>query len=194
MSDPDDIDDEIPARSSSREGPPLPFAWEALPRESLGRGGYRARANQARWSLTLASGRVIHLDSLRQGHTNAGVLCGSPRSDPGFNDRRVKGAIEEAARAFHREPEKIAVLPPLLLRSLEKRPPREAGPEEFTVDFLPAVQTLAMFESDPVDPGEMFSTLPVVWFQDAWGLPEAGHVTQQLRLLDWERLAVDGSW
>ena len=52
-----------------------------------------------------------------------------------------------------------------------------------------------MFDSSPVsDPDAMFSTLPVLWFQNSYGLPEAGHVIDQLRALDWDRLAQDGSY
>jgi hypothetical protein len=195
MPDPDDIDyDEILARTPYREGPPLPFAWMDLPHEPLGHNGYRAHANRAGWSLELAGGRMIRLESIGQEHTNAGVLCGSPRSDPEFNDRLVKSAIGYLARELHRKQDQIAVLPPLLLRSIEKKPPRDPGPEEIAVDYLPPVRTLAVFTSKPIDPREMFSTLPVLWYQNAWGLPEAGYVTQQLRMLDWDRLAADGSW
>lgn len=38
------------------------------------------------------------------------------------------------------------------------------------------------------------SSLVVLWFQGAFGLPAEGIVMEQLRTLDWERLATDWSW
>lgn len=194
MPEPDDIG-HLLTELSEYEDPVLPFAWKDLPHEPVGPYGYRARAGKAAWSLTLTTGRVIRLVSIRQIGTHAGVLCGSPRSYPEFNDHLVKSAIGYLAQDLKCEKAEIAVLPPLLLRAIEKKPAREPGPEEIAVDYLPPVRTLAMFDSSPVsDPDAMFSTLPVLWFQNAYGLPEAGHVTEQLRALDWDRLAQDGSY
>lgn len=198
MAEPEDDDlDEVAKSMASLppyKAPVLPFRWQDLPREPLGRNGYRAHADRTGWSLKLEGGRVIRLVSIRQIGTHAGVLCGGPRSVPEFNDHLVKGAIGYLARELECKESEIAVLPPLLLRSIEKKPAGEPGPEEIAVDYLPPVRTLATFDSSPLDPAEMFSTLAVLWFQNAWGLPEAGYVTQQLRLLDWDRLATDGSW
>lgn len=194
MTEPDDFDDLLDD-SGAYVDPVLPFDWKSLPHEPVGPYGHRARAAQAAWSLTLATGRKIDLVSIRQIGTLAGVLCGGPRSDPDFNDRLVKSAIGYAAQELECEKAEIAVLPPLLLRAIERKSPRDPGPEEIAVDHLPPVKTLAMFDSSPVsDPDAMFSTLPVLWFQNTYGLPEAGHVIEQLRALDWDRLAQDGSY
>ncbi|MCM2327196.1 MAG: hypothetical protein NDI88_04850, partial [Lysobacter sp.] len=115
---------------SEYEDPVLPFAWKDLPREPVGPYGYRAHAGKAAWSLTLNTGRVIRLVSIRQIGTHAGVLCGSPRSDSEFNDRLVKSAIGYLAQDLKCEKSEIAVLPPLLLRAIEKKPAREPGPEQ----------------------------------------------------------------
>lgn len=194
MTEPDDFDDLL-HHSAAYVDPVLPFDWKNLPHEPVGPYGYRPRAAQAAWSLTLATGRKIDLVSIRQIGTLAGVLCGGPRSDPDFNARLVKSAIGYAAQELQCEAAAIAVLPPLLLRAIERKPPRDPGPEEIAVDHLPPVKTLAMFDSSPVsDPDAMFSTLPVLWFQNTYGLPEAGHVIERLRALDWDRLAQDGSY
>lgn len=100
-----------------RENLALPFRWEDVPREPIGPRGYRGRAEQAQWRLTLHSGRVIDLASMRQSGTHDGVLCGSPRSDSAFNARGVKRAIESAAKEFGCEPGKIAVLPTRMARA-----------------------------------------------------------------------------
>ena len=192
MTDDDDFG-KLLADLSEAEEPVLPFRWEDLSHVPVGLHGYRRVSAEATWSLALPSGRTIRLSMLQQGGTHAGILAGSARSD-WFNDRVVKNAIEFAARRLDCEPEEIAVLQPLLLRSLEKKRPQDPGPEEIAVDYLPPVRTLAVFESSPVrDSDAMFSTLPVLWFQNAFGPPEIGHVTNQLRLLDWDRIASDGS-
>ncbi len=194
MPEPDDFDDPF-EDLGSYEAPVLPFDWKSLPHEPVGPNGYRPRAAKAAWSLALATGRVIRLTSIQQIGTLAGVLCGGPRSVPDFNDHIVKNAVGYLAQDLKCKESEIAVLPPLLLRSIERKPPREPRPEEIAVDYLPPVRTLAMFESAPVsDPDAMFSTLNVLWFQNGYGLPEAGHVTDQLRALDWDRLAQDGSY
>jgi hypothetical protein len=194
MPEPDDFD-HLLANLDECEDPVLPFDWKNLPHEPVGLNGYRPRAAKAAWSLALTTGRVIRLVSIRQIGTHAGVLCGGPRSIPEFNDRLVKSASGYLAQEIECEKAEIAVLPPALLRAIEKKPTREPGPEEIAVDYLPPVRTLAMFDSSPVsDPDAMFSTLPVLWYQNAYGLPEAGHVTEQLRALDWDRLARDGSY
>jgi hypothetical protein len=198
MADPHDFDpgdlEESLAGTPSRD-PVLPFDWKTLPHEPVGFRGYRARKEKSEWCLTLARGRVIHLYSLRQVATDAGEMTSSPRGDSGFNERLVKSAIRSLARDLDCEEGDIAVLPPLLLRSIEKRPLREPGPAEAGVDYLPPVRTLAVFDSSPVsDPEATFSTLAVLWFQNRYGPPEGGYVTEQLRQLDWDRLAKDGSW
>lgn len=87
------------------------------------------------------------------------------------------------------------VLAPRLLRTAEAKQPDGQEPGSAAVDFLPPVRTLARFESSPVvDKDADWSSLVVLWFQDTYGPPEAGHVTEQLRSLDWDRLARDMSW
>jgi hypothetical protein len=174
--------------------PVLPFRREDVPHDPAGPGGYRNRADAARWLLTLNSGRTIRLDSLRQNGTYSGVLAGSPRTE-GFNDRIVKNAIERAAGELGCELSKIAVLPPRMIRSLERKRPEDLGHEEIAVDYLPPVRSLAIFESTPVrDSDSHWSSAAVLWFQERYGLPEEGHVIEKLRELDWERVAHDCSW
>lgn len=175
--------------------PVLPFRWEDAPHEFVGPAGYRARTEASAWRLTLDSGRTIHLTFLKQGGTYAGVLCGSPRGDPHFNDRIVKCAIGFSAARLKCAATEIAVLAPRLLRTAEAKQPDGQEPGSAAIDYLPPIRTLAHFESSPVAGRDAdWSSLVVLWFQDTYGPPEAGHVTQQLRALDWDRLARDMSW
>jgi hypothetical protein len=195
MTEPDDFEDLLANLHGEHKEPTLPFRWEAVPHEFVGPEGYRYRVDAAAWRLTLASGRTIRLTSLKQGGTYAGVLCGSPRKDPTFNDRIVKGAIDYAARVLGCAVTEIAVLAPRLLRLAEAKEQQGQEPASAAIDFLPPVCTLAQFDSSPVADGDAdWSSLVVLWFQDTYGLPEAGHVTDQLRALDWDRLAEDQSW
>lgn len=44
------------------------------------------------------------------------------------------------------------------------------------------------------DLSQMFSSATLVWFQDAFALPIAPEVLEELRELDWTRSAQDWSW
>jgi hypothetical protein len=195
MTTPGDFDSLLANLGDEPEDPTLPFRWEDVPHEFVGLAGYRTRADASAWRLSLDSGRTIHLTFLKQGGTYAGVLAGSPRSDPLFNDRVVKNAIGYAASDLRCAATEIAVLAPRLLRTAEAKQPDGQEPGSAAIDYLPPIRTLARFESSPVaDKDADWSSLVVLWFQDTYGLPEAGHVTEQLRALDWDRLAEDQSW
>jgi hypothetical protein len=195
MTKPEDLESLLANLGDEPEDSTLPFRWDAVTHEFVGPAGYRNRVDAAAWRLTLASGRTIRLTSLEQQGTYDGVLCGSPRSDPQFNDRIVKGAIGRAAEALGCAVTDIAVLAPRLLRLAESKEQQGQEPASAAIDFLPPVRTLARFDSSPVADAEAgWSSLVVLWFQDTFGLPEAGHVTDQLRALDWDRLAEDQSW
>ena len=65
--------------------------------------------------------------------------------------------------------------------------------EEATVEFLPAICSIATFESKTpaVDPDAYGSQLVAVWFQGAFGPPEAGYVTHCIQAIDWGKFARD---
>ncbi len=190
---PDEME-RIPDSADHEANPRLPFRWEDVPHTPAGPGGYSAIRRQGAWTIELASGRKISLSVLQQGGTLDGVLAGSPRQ-PWFNDDIVKSAIGWAAQDLNCPPGRIFVLQPMLLRTTGKKRPKDPGPEEYPVDYLPPVRTVARFVSAPVhDPEEVGSSLVVLWHQNHYGLPTDPHLLNQLRGLDWEALAEDYGW
>ena len=170
---------------------PLPFSWRDLPRRPCEPGGYAAISADARWTTVLADGRKVRLTSLHQYRTYDGVLCGFPDTDE-VRAWPIEGAVRMAERLHECEPSRIAILPPELMLSTVTRS-RKGKREEATVEFLPAVCSIGTFESKtPVAyPDADGSELVVVWFQGAFGPPEAGHVTDCIRGVAWDEFARD---
>ena len=173
----------------------LPFRWEDCPR--IRRDPYPVPAERQRreGSIALSTGRLIELDALHQTRTYAGLLAGGPR-DHAFNERYVRRAVKEARRTlFWPDGAVVVLVPQLMLRSV-KRWAEEPG-DGPTIDspWLPPVVTCARYSSSPVaDEMAHESVLACVWFQFDFGLPEPGHVSEQLRLLPWDSMAVDLHW
>lgn len=170
---------------------PLPFAWRDVPRRACEPGGYASIGADARWATLLADGREVWLTALHQYRTYDGVLCGLPDTDE-VRAWPIEGAVRMADRLFQCEPSRIAILPPELLLSSVVRA-RGGKREEVTVEFLPPVCSIGTFESKApaADPDADGSEVVAVWFQSAFGPPEAGHVTRSIQGLDWEEFASD---
>jgi len=178
----------------------LPFSWAAPPREHLGIDAHLTRVKTERWNTQLASGREISLVALYQSHTYAGVLCGLPRNNA-LNESPIKAAMETAAQLFSLGGDRPVILPPLMQRVtvLNRRTAEgnteDAEPNAAEVDFLPPVVSIGSFESSPArDRGESNSSLVVIWFQNAFGPPEVGHVAREFSNLQWDKLAIDWTW
>jgi hypothetical protein len=141
--------------------------------------------------LTLKSGRTITLYALDQKMTYAGLIEGVPNAD--LNNDVIDGAIQEARSDGYAEGRRYLIPPPR--RDYIHKPgdasglPSWPGPPE----FLPKVTCIASFKyALPVrDRDKHLSVLAVVWFQDDFALPIDQTVLAQLRLLDWDSLAVD---
>ncbi|MCX9157794.1 hypothetical protein OPU71_16850 [Niveibacterium sp. 24ML] len=142
-----------------------------------------------RWTRALADDRVVKLTDLIQFGTYDGMLCGFPGQ---FCDE----VEQRGAYALHRARERLPAHfgPPALLT-----PQRYLGEVEradgtcerwHRVGF---VTTIAVFESSDFarDPGQCYSSLAAVWFQDTFGLPTDPWVLAQIDSLDWTRLAWD---
>lgn len=187
---PDPVSVSIASLTQSAELP-LPFSWRDLPRRRCEPGGYAAISRDARWATSLADGREIQLTALYQYRTYDGVLCGYPDSDE-VRAWPIDGALRRADDLFECMPSRIAILPPELLLS-KVVTGRSGKPEEAMVEFLPAVCSIATFESKApaADPDADGSEVVVVWFQGAFGPPEAGHVTDSIRKIAWEEYASD---
>jgi len=170
---------------------PLPFSWRELPRRQCEAGGYVSISADARWTTVLADGREVFLTALHQYKTYNGVLCGLPDTDE-VRAWPIEGAVRAADQIFQCEPSRVAILPPELMLSTVTRI-RGGKREEVAVEFLPAVCSIATFESrEPAfDPDADGSEVVVVWFQSAFGPPEAGHVTRSIQAIAWDEFAGD---
>ena len=170
---------------------PLPFSWRDLPRRQCEPGGYGSVSTDAHWTTVLADGREVWLTALHQYRTYAGVLCGFPDTDE-VRAWPIGGAVRMADQLFHCEPSRIVVLPPELMLSTVVRQ-RGGKREEATIEFLPAICSIGTFESkNPAfDADADGSELVAVWFQGAFGPPEAGHVTKCIHSIPWEEYAGD---
>lgn len=147
-------------------------------------------ADQRTDCVRLASGRVVSMVAFRQFSVYAGLLEGLPTRD--MNERHLNEVVAvERARRPH------AVVEPLLIRP-EQRPIeyRSDRPYPFGEPAsLPGVGCVGRFRSyTPArDPGESFSELTVIWFQDDFAPPIGREVWPRLRAIEWERYAADYS-
>ena len=136
------------------------------------------------------TGGDIVLEQLFQYHTYQGVQVGLPGSED--NKEIIDAAIRKAeeklwrgGRPFLIEPVEREVQLPEATRRMYHYQPME----------LPAVACLAVFWSYPParDRDEDYSYLKVVWFQGEFALPVDPQAEEQLRAMDWNRLATDAS-
>ncbi|NJD09088.1 MAG: hypothetical protein FIB01_01155 [Gemmatimonadetes bacterium] len=136
--------------------------------------------------IVLAEGRRIQMQSLEQHFTYAGVLCG--RFSAADHDRRIEKFLQQA-RARLEWLGDVCPLPPV------RTPlPFKPGSSAPVAERLPAVVCVAEFlGGEPVrDAGEMYSSAAFLWFQDAFGLPDAKAV-QAIRATEWAKVARDWS-
>jgi len=180
----------------------LHFAWDDLPRVHLGVDAHRTRSRTEDWNITLLDGREIRLDSLHQFKTYEGVLCGLP-VHPYYNERELSAAIRKAKHIFKAEAQTPWIVPPEMQRvtvvnraldEIEKRTGRRP-PARQEVDFLPPVCSIGLFSSEVIT-NEVYgsrSELIVIWFQDAFGLPDSDE-SGRLREIPWANCAWDGSY
>lgn len=162
--------------------------WTGLERRALPAGQHPMQ--WPGWGIARADAREIDLESLNQAYLYAGNLLGG-MVHPRIDLRDVVGRARRLHPWFDSDP---VVLPPLLLEySLPPtaRPPGQP-PSSLGPVTLPRVASIALLRSQRVarDPRHCFSSLVVIWFQDAFGdAPEA--VQAQIAALDWDALAFD---
>jgi hypothetical protein len=123
--------------------------------------------------------------------TYLGLIEGIPYA--GLNNDEIDCAIQEARSYGYAAGSPYLIPPPR--RDYLRKPgdasglPSWLGPPE----FLPRVRCMASFKDVlPVrDRDKHLSVLTVIWFQNDFALPIEQTVLEQLRLLDWDSLAVD---
>jgi hypothetical protein len=105
--------------------------------------------------------------------------------------------MKEARRTLFWPDAAVAVLvPQLMIRPVERWAEEPGDGPTINSPWLPPVVTCARFSSSSpaVDENADESALACVWFQFGFGLPEPGHVIEQLRELAWESMAADLHW
>jgi hypothetical protein len=141
--------------------------------------------------LTLKSGRTITLDAIDQEMTYSGLIEGIPYA--ALNNDEIDRAMHKARSFGYAEARPYLI--PAPRRDYLRKPGDASGLRSWPgpLELLPAVRCIASFKHViPVrDRDKHRSVLTVVWFQDDFALPIEQTVLDQLRLIDWDSLAVD---
>jgi hypothetical protein len=164
----------------------IPFDWRELPRVDWPHGDSHAK-NFDGWTIPQTDGRKISVQKFHQDFIYADSLMGVP-SDPTWYLAEAIGRAEKLWPSIKTPP---VVLPPVLYWG---RKERVTDGKDTSYDWvtLPRVRCIAeMFSTTAArDNDEPFSSLVVIWFQDHFGMPDAG-VQKQLADLDWKAVADD---
>ena len=138
--------------------------------------------------LTLNSGRVISLGVLCQDRTYEGHLAGYPHKR--MNDETIERLLAKAPKLTSDQGKPLLIDPVISVRDRGAR--AIMGPEE----RLPEVACVARFDSNALAKigSEPYSSLTIVWFQEAFGVPTDATILEQIRAIDWEDRATDWCW
>ncbi len=177
-----DLDDDAPDPLDTLK-PLIRFDWNAAPAAAWLEGHPAGRDS---WPVELLSGRSIGLDEFHQFNLYAGMLAGIPADTARF----AADAVKEANRLIPQQ------LPMLMLQPMfrEFDSPKHPGNSGNKIRVLPPVASVAVFVSSTLEsaPDNSYSSIKVIWFQEAYGLPSDPYILGQLRAIDWEREAL--SW
>lgn len=155
--------------------------------------------------LHLTDGRPVLLDEFVQYRTYSGLLLGLP------DERRVsmivEQTIERASRQFGGDPAPHVLDYELVdyeqaiaasrLAQDGSLSPVDQEPQRSTGRRLPLVTCIASFMRPvtvkaPEGIGVFASSIAtIIWFQESFGPPFGGEITERIRILDWAAVAVD---
>lgn len=173
---------------SDRRSKLIPFNWHDLPRIDWPYGETHAKSFDG-WNIPQPDGRTISVHAFNQEFIYAGHLLGALYPPPKY----FIEAMERVERLFPNEKSAPVILPPTLYQG---RKERVTDGKDASYDWvtLPRVRCIAeLFSTTSArDEQEPFSSLVVIWFQDHFGMPDAG-VQKQLVGLDWGAVANDWS-
>jgi hypothetical protein len=135
------------------------------------------------YNVVIAGGRVLHLHSLYQTRTYKGLLAGRPNRES--NKRIITDAFELA-----RERLRFMGVPQLIPS------PTVNGSPQSDYERLPDFLCIGEFTSpQPArDLEKPYSSAVFVWFQDSFAPPIAAEVLEEIRDIDWTRIAQDWRW
>lgn len=138
-----------------------------------------AREPGPQYEIGIDAARKVHLYRLYQTRGYEGALF----------DRPDRATVIENAFAFARWSLKFRGTPALI-------PVRTVSRAAHGYERLPDILCIGELPwARPVrEVSQMFSAATLVWFQDAFALPIAREVLEEMRELDWTRIAEDWSW
>jgi len=149
--------------------------------------------------LQQESGRTLILNQLEQSQTYAGMLEGVPSKQT--NDWDIDVALRRAAGREYTLGEPYLIPPRRHDYEHEpgdmehERARRAHYPKEWERDpeWIPLICCIGCFRSFPPvhDQEKHGSCLTVVWYQDDYAMPIDEGIIQELKQLDWDRLATD---
>jgi len=139
--------------------------------------------------IVLTSGREIGLISLNQSFTYHGLLEGAPTAR--MNQMIIDHAVQEERNKQHGQA--LYLIPPTQTPITFPGSTRYPFGEPIRI---PGILCVARYNSrhpvhDHSDPILYYSQLSVIWFQEDFAFPIDGAVLEELRQLDWEKLAYD---
>lgn len=168
------------------------FDWRELESEDAGISRMHPVDAGRPWCVQLDSGREVVLEEFHQSQTYAGYLEGLPPNP----DIELRAAYQEALKLFPYVKRPPCVLAPALERGKLQWTDGKGRDvlEDWTV--LPRIRTVALLESNTpaTDELESYSSLIVIWFQNAMGLPTDSEILAKIRGIHWDSLAWDWSW
>ncbi len=168
------------------------FDWRELESEDAGISRTHPVDAVQSWSIHLDSGREVVLEEFHQSQTYAGFLEGLPPNP----DIEMRAAYQKALQLFPYVERPPCVLAPTLERGKLQWTDRKGNDvlEDWTV--LPRIYTVALLKSTTpaTDELESYSSLIVIWFQNAMGLPTDSKLLAKIRGIHWDSLAWDWSW
>lgn len=142
-----------------------------------------ARQPAATYNIAIAGGRVLHLYSLYQTRTYKGLLADRPNRES--NRRIIADAFELA-----RERLRFMGVPQLIPSRTVNHAPHS------DYERLPDFLCIGEFTSaQPArDAHKAYSSAVLVWFQDSFAPPIAAAILEEIRDIDWARIAQDWRW
>ena len=133
--------------------------------------------------LTMSSGRVVALKSLKQWAAHAGLLEGLPTRQR--NDAELARLVADARAQYGHEP--------VLITPTQRRIDYTGRYPFGEPAALPAVGCIARLHShEPArDRSKDYSDLTVIWFQNDYAFPLDEEVERRILAIDWETIACD---
>lgn len=143
--------------------------------------------------LKLTCGREIILREINQQQTYWGMLGGHP-SDTS-NNSMVKNALKVAKQHCVGNEAGPFLVPPKRRNFMREEADMDdvIASRSRKVEWLPLVRCIGVFSSSrPArDPSQDESHLTIVWFQDNFAMPIDPEILDEIRSVNWDKLATD---